>query len=94
MYSNKTKKAIAKYGESACVKAFHMNKMGEGAHTISLTGPETITTTRQADAAINAGREILAKSGRMIEVITPYDIETAKGIDCDGLDDFNHNLIR
>tara|TARA_R110000868_G_scaffold344298_1_gene605282 strand:- start:476 stop:664 length:189 start_codon:yes stop_codon:yes gene_type:complete len=59
MYTQKTKQAVIRYGESACVKAFHMNKMGEGARTIAAIGPETITTTRQADAAINAGREIL-----------------------------------
>jgi hypothetical protein len=69
MYSTKTLKAIAKYGESACVKSFHMNRMGEGANTISQIGPETIKTTRQADAAINAGREILVKSGRILETL-------------------------
>jgi hypothetical protein len=69
MYSKQTKAAIARYTESACVKAFHMNKMGNGANTIAATGPETITTTRQADAAINAGREILTKSGRILETL-------------------------
>lgn len=58
--TKKTKAAIAKYGSSACVRAYHMNRMGEGASTIALTGPESIRTTKQADAAINAGREIAA----------------------------------
>jgi hypothetical protein len=46
-----------------------MNRMGDGANTISQIGPETIKTTRQADAAINAGREILVKSGRILETL-------------------------
>lgn len=54
----KTRKAIEKYGFDACVKAYIMNLDGEGASTIAFTGPVTIKTTRQADAAINAGREI------------------------------------
>ena len=59
--TKKTLRAIAAYGESACVKAYHMNKAGYGAATIAQTGPETIRTTRQADAAIDAGRELMAK---------------------------------
>ena len=99
MYSKKTNRAIAKYTESACVKAFHMNNsIGEGAHSISLIGPVTIKTTRQADAAINAGREILVKSGRCIEtlshIVDRFDVEGAYGIDVDGKTPFNHNLIR
>lgn len=59
MKSKLAQAAIRKHGESACLKAFHMNKMGECANTIAKTCPfDTIRTTRQADAAINAGREI------------------------------------
>lgn len=58
--SQKTKRAIAKYGLDACLDAFQMNEEGEGASTIafSLQGTTPIKTTRQADAAIDAGREI------------------------------------
>ena len=58
MYSAKTKQAIQKYGIDACRTAYALNISGEGAHTISMVGPSTIKTTRQADAAINAGEEI------------------------------------
>ena len=58
--SRKTKRAIAAYGESACVKAYRMNKAGYGAATIAMIGPESITTTRKADAAIDAGRELVS----------------------------------
>jgi hypothetical protein len=50
--------AISKYGREACVKAYWQNIAGEGASTIAITGPSSIRTTRQADAAINAGEEI------------------------------------
>jgi hypothetical protein len=63
MYSKQTKRAIANYGESACVKAARMNECGYGARSIAEQGPETITTTQQADAAINAGREIQKRKG-------------------------------
>ena len=57
--SRKAKRAIQKYGRDECICAYFMNVTnGEGAHTIALTGPATIKTTRQADAAIDAGREI------------------------------------
>lgn len=48
-------KALDKYGREACLEAYRMHRQGEGAHTIALTGPATIKTTRQADAAILAG---------------------------------------
>ena len=54
----KTRKAVAKYGFDACLKAYLMSREGEGANTISHTCAPTIRTTNQADAAINAGREI------------------------------------
>ena len=50
--------AIRKYGRTACVTAYWQHAAGEGAATIAITGPSSIRTTRQADAAINAGREI------------------------------------
>lgn len=61
-YSTTTKRAIAKYGASACVRAFTIHSVyGEGAYTVAhgydVAG---ITTTRAADAAINAGREIVS----------------------------------
>ncbi len=51
-----TKAAIAKYTEPTCVKAFEMHDtQGMGANTI---GFYLKLTTQQADAAINAGREL------------------------------------
>ena len=35
-----------------------MNREGYGASGISLEGPSSLRTTRQADAAIDAGREM------------------------------------
>lgn len=62
-FSTKTKRAIKSYGHLACVEAFRMHdKDGEGASTVALTGPVSIKTTRQADAAIAAGREIAAST--------------------------------
>ena len=59
--SAKARRAVLKYGRLACVQAYRMSaEQGEGARTIALTGPITIKTTRQADAAISAGREIIA----------------------------------
>lgn len=54
-----TKIAIKKYGKETCLKAFdrHIN-YGEGANTIGFELRPRLTT-RQADAAINAGRKIL-----------------------------------
>ena len=49
------KRAIAKYGEAICRTAYDLNRrVGEGANSIShqVSG---LNTTRQADAAINAG---------------------------------------
>lgn len=68
MISKKAKRAIAKYGESACVRAFNMHaKMGYGARGIAEQGPESIHTTAQADAAINAGREIVANETAQVQ---------------------------
>lgn len=54
-YSAKTQRAIAKYTEAKCLRAYRLNIDGEGASTI---GIYLGLTTNQADAAINAGREI------------------------------------
>lgn len=57
-----TRRAIAKYGERTCLEAFQLSEvMGEGANTISwfdLPGLKR-GCTNAADAAINAGRELL-----------------------------------
>ena len=51
----KTRRAFAKYGKDNCERAWTMCYVeGFGASGISLEGPITIRTTRQADAAINA----------------------------------------
>jgi hypothetical protein len=57
-FTTKTRRAIEKYGEVLCMDAFRLNReVGEGASTI---GWMHGITTRQADAAINAGAEIIA----------------------------------
>lgn len=50
-----TDQAIAKYGRQTCLEAFDMHKQGNGAGTI---GFYLNLTTRQADCAIDAGRDI------------------------------------
>lgn len=56
--SRNTRRAIAAYGEDACKRAYVMHLAGNGARTVALEGPTSIRTTQQADAAINAGREL------------------------------------
>jgi hypothetical protein len=51
----KVEQAVAKYGKDICERAFKLSNEGEGAKTI---GWMLKLTTRQADCAINAGREI------------------------------------
>jgi hypothetical protein len=61
--SKKTLTAVAKYGKEFCIWAAQENKDGNGANTISLGFPKDSGLqgrTRSADAAINAGREILS----------------------------------
>lgn len=55
--SPKARRAITKYGKDVCLEAYRMNEKGEGARTI---GFEFKLTTNQADAAIDAGRELAA----------------------------------
>jgi len=51
----KTRRAFAKYGKDNCERAWTMCYVeGCGSFGISLEGPITIRTTRQATAAINA----------------------------------------
>jgi len=54
--NSKTKAAVLKYGEEICLAAYdrHENNW-EGANTVGLYFG---LTTNQADAAINAGREL------------------------------------
>lgn len=64
-----TKNAIATYGLDRCKRAYHLNHVdGEGASTV---GIYLGMTTRQADAAINAGRE-LAKLAVAVEIRSRY----------------------
>jgi hypothetical protein len=62
-----TAKALTKYGYTNCLRAFIWNAShGEGASSIALTMPNdygrNISTTNQANAAINAGRDISGDS--------------------------------
>lgn len=53
---NKTILAVKKYGKEKCLKAYEIHeKQGAGASTV---GFYLGLTTNQADAAINAGREL------------------------------------
>lgn len=83
--SKKTKKAIKRYGYGACVKAFEMHQAGEGAATIAQTHPDDrIRTTRQADAAINAGRELAKISehcANHLRVTRPQPMTTTETLD-------------
>lgn len=58
-YSRNTQRALTKYGQYACTKAFYMHSVwGYGASGVSYECHPSIRTTGQADAAINAGREL------------------------------------
>jgi hypothetical protein len=60
--SKKTITAVAKYGKEFCIWAAQENKDGNGANTISWGFPKNSGLqgkTRSADAAINAGYELL-----------------------------------
>jgi hypothetical protein len=60
--SKKTITAVAKYGKEFCIWAAQENKDGNGANTISWSFPKDSGLqgkTRSADAAINAGYELL-----------------------------------
>ncbi|UIF89283.1 hypothetical protein [Cupriavidus sp. UYPR2.512] len=59
MTTKNTARALDKYGVKACRVAYHMHaNIGFGASGIAFEGPLELKTTRQADAAINAGREL------------------------------------
>ena len=61
--SKKTILAISKYGKEFCIFAAQENKAGDGANTISWSFPHELRhlrgKTQCADAAINAGLEVL-----------------------------------
>lgn len=64
MISAKTKDAVSKYSAYTCLKAFRLNQEGNGASTIAtLLG----LTTNQADAAINAGRDIVNNDKTVVD---------------------------
>jgi len=76
-----TKAAIEKYGLSVCVEAARLCDFeGEGASTISyylgLKATNNSAGTRQADAAINAGREVLCS---LKPILSEYGMEVGKG---------------
>lgn len=53
--SANAKRAVANYGIGVCLEAYRMTAPGDGARTI---GNDLGLTTNQADAAIDAGREL------------------------------------
>ncbi len=66
--SRAVQKAIRKYGKAACVTAYELNRVnGEGASSIALQyhvatiDGAHLKTTRQVDAAINAGAALAAR---------------------------------
>ena len=55
-----TRRALRAYGERICLYAFSLNEQGEGAHSIALSYiPRFNERVQAADAAINAGRELI-----------------------------------
>ena len=64
-YTSAVRRAIAKYGEAACLRAWELNtKGGEGANSVAMAyALPGINTTRQADSAINAGAAIVKARG-------------------------------
>lgn len=50
-----TEQAIANYGREVCLEAYDLHTQGNGANTV---GFYLNLTTRQADCAIDAGRDI------------------------------------
>lgn len=65
--STKTQAAVAKYGRETCLRAAQLHAEGEGGRTV---GIYLGLTTRQADAAIDAGEE-LASQPRQYRAIAP-----------------------
>ena len=64
--TRKTKTTLKKYGVVLCVRAFRLNEFGGlGANSI---GIELGLTTRQADSAIDAGREFTARCTTPVSV--------------------------
>jgi hypothetical protein len=57
--SPRTRRSIIRYGVPACITALNMNDEGYGASSIAFEGPSIIRTTAAADAAIDAGRELV-----------------------------------
>lgn len=65
--SLKARRALEKYGYSNCREAYRLNAVdGQGANSIANTLVSCIKTTRAADAAINAGRELSAADKRAL----------------------------
>jgi len=58
-----TLRAKKNYGIVTCLRAYKANEQGNGAATIAIEIMGKGFTTRQADAAINAGREIAKEFG-------------------------------
>lgn len=59
-----TTQALAKYGRAVCIEAYERHRQGDGAKTI---GFYLNLTTRQADCAIDAGRDLFDKEEREYE---------------------------
>lgn len=72
-----TKAAIKKYTEEVCIECYDVYaKNSMGAKSI---GEQFNLTTRQADAAINAGRELSTNKG--IQLVPDFFIKAAQEID-------------
>lgn len=75
MLSKTTQTAIAKYGREICERAFFWHqRLGYGASGIAneMDSNGKIKTTRQADAAINAGHDLYWEvPSQVLEVETP-----------------------
>lgn len=84
--SRKAQQAVRKYGTKTCLDAYrHHRKDGEGAFTVGLL---LGLTTRQADAAIDAGREVAQAASFVFAFFTQED--GWKSMTIDGLDALEH----
>ncbi len=67
-YTRKTQRAIDAYGQDVCIEAFRKHDQdGEGGSTV---GFYLGLKTNQADAAINAGREIVERAALRVTYYT------------------------
>lgn len=91
-----TKAAIEKYGLAVCVEAARLCDVeGEGASTVAqclgLRGANGSIGTRQADAAINAGREVI---GSLKPILDESGVEVGEGDEVIARNGRHHEVVK